>query len=297
MKLGFIGLGNMGAPMAANLRAAGFDLTVHDLNRPTAEPLLAAGAHWADAPRDVAAASDTVFTSLPGPPQVDSVVMGEGGLLAGARPGLTWIDMSTNSPLLVQRLAAALIPEGVAVLDAPVTGAVDGAWDGTLTIFVGGDRTVFDRHRQVFDPLGETVFYAGPLGAGLVAKLVTNLLWFVHAAAIGEALVLGRRAGLDLELLWTIIKSSAGNSWVAEHDVPAIFRGDYDPSFTLDLCSKDLGLIHGLGRQYDVPLEIGGLVDQIFQRARVQYGGDRGEMHVVKLVEDATGTSLQVPGF
>jgi 3-hydroxyisobutyrate dehydrogenase-like beta-hydroxyacid dehydrogenase len=143
--------------------------------------------------------------------------------------------------------------------------------------------------------MGKKIFHAGPLGTGLAAKLVTNLLWFINAVAIGEGMVLGAKAGIELTMLWDIIKSSAGNSWVAEHDVPAIFRGDYDPSFTLDLCNKDLALIQGLGRQLGIPLEMGALAEQTFRRAQAQYGGDQGELHVVKLLEDATETNLQVP--
>ena len=297
MKVGFIGLGNMGNPMAANVLRAGFDLTVHDLRREAAENLLAAGAQWAPSPAALAQQVETIVLSLPGPPQVEKVMTGENGVLAGLRPGSTWIDMSTSACDLFRRLAAEVAARGGDALDAPVTGAADGAQAGTLSIFVGGDAAVLARQRPLLEVMGAQIFHAGPAGAGLAAKLLTNLLWFIHAAAIGEGLLLGVRAGIEPTTLWEIIKASAGNSWVAEHDVPAIFRGDYDPSFTLDLCCKDLGLIHDLGRALDVPLEVGALAEQIFQRARVQYGGDRGELHVVKLLEDASGVSLQVEQF
>ena len=297
MHVGFIGLGNMGNPMAHNVLRAGFSLTVHDLRPAAAAGLLDEGARWADTPAAVARETETVILSLPGPPQVEAVMGGEDGVLAGLQPGATWIDMSTSSRQLFRRLAGDVQERGAHALDAPVTGAVDGAQRGALTIFVGGDAAVLDRQRPVLEAMGRTIFHAGPLGAGLAAKLLTNLLWFIHAAALGEGLVLGARAGIDLPVLWEIIKSSAGNSWVAQHDTPSVFRGDYDPSFTLDLCCKDLGLIHDLGAELDVPLELGALAEQIFHRARVTYGGDRGEMHVVKLLEDATGTPLQVAHF
>ena len=297
MQVGFIGLGNMGNPMAHNVLHAGFTLIVNDIRPSAAEGLLGGGARWADTPAAVARQADTVILSLPGPPQVEAVMAGEDGALAGLQPGATWIDMSTSSRQLFRRLADEVQARGGHALDAPVTGAVDGAQRGELTIFVGGDPDVLERQRPVLESMGQTIFHAGPLGAGLAAKLLTNLLWFIHAAALGEGLVLGARAGIDLPVLWEIIKSSAGSSWVAEHDTPSVFRGDYDPSFTLDLCCKDLGLIHNLGSELDVPLELGALVEQIFHRARVTYGGDRGEMHVVKLLEDATGTQLQVPQF
>jgi len=297
MQVGFIGLGNMGNPMAHNILRAGFALTVHDLRPAAAANLLDDGARWAETPAAVARQAETIILSLPGPPQVESVMLGADGVLAGLQPGATWIDMSTTSRQLCLRLADEVRERGAHALDAPVTGAVDGAQQGALTIFVGGDAAVLERQRPLLKTMGETIFHAGPLGAGLAAKLLTNLLWFIHAAALSEGLVLGARAGIELPVLWEIIKSSAGNSWVAEHDTPSVFGGDYDPSFTLDLCCKDLGLIHDLGSELDVPLELGALVEQIFHRARVTYGGDQGEMHVVKLLEDATGTALQVPQF
>jgi 3-hydroxyisobutyrate dehydrogenase len=293
MKVGFVGLGNMGRPMAENLLRAGFDLTVHDLHRATAEPLLKAGAQWAKSPRELAANCDTVVSSLPGPSQVAAVACGERGLLAGLNRGSTWIEMSTSSISLIRELAAEAEKRGAHILDAPVTGAVDGAEAGKLTIFVGGPADTLKHQRPLLEALSERVFHAGPLGAGLAAKLVTNLLWFINAVAIGEGLLLGAKAGIELTTLWEIIKSSAGNSWVAEHDVPSIFRGDYDPSFSLALCTKDLNLIHELGRELGVPLELGALAEQTFRRAEVQYGPDQGEMHVVKLLEEVTGTSLQ----
>jgi 3-hydroxyisobutyrate dehydrogenase len=294
MVVGFIGLGNMGLPMARNVLKSGFELLVHDLRHAAAEPLTSLGARWADSPREIAQQVDTVITSLPGPPQVESVAFGQDGLLSGLRPGTTWIEMSTSSPDLLAHLADEAGKIGVTILDAPVTGAVDGAQAGTLTIFAGGPAEALERQRPLLESMGRQIFHTGPAGTGLAAKLLTNLLWFVNAAAIGEALILGAKAGIELTDLWEIIKSSAGNSWVAEHDVPAIFQGHYDPSFTLDLCCKDLRLINELGRSLDVPLELGSLAAHLFHRAQVQYGGEKGEMHVVKLLEDFTGTNLQV---
>jgi 3-hydroxyisobutyrate dehydrogenase-like beta-hydroxyacid dehydrogenase len=297
MKVGFIGLGQMGRPMAANIINAGYEVIVHDLRREAGEFLLDKGATWSDEAQTVAEMASAVITSLPGPTEVELVMQGEHGVLAGLRPGSTWIDVSTSSPALTRRIAALADQKGADTLDAPVTGAVDGAVAGTLTFFVGGDADVFERHRQLLAAMGENIFHCGPLGTGLAAKLLTNLLWFINAVAIGEGMMLGARAGIELQALWQIIKSSAGNSWVAEHDVPSIFRGDYDPSFTLDLCCKDLHLIQSLGRELEVPLELGGRAESIFLQARARYGGDAGEMHVVKLLEDLVGTRLQVPGF
>ncbi len=293
MEVGFIGLGNMGLPMARNALKSGFDLVVHDLRRTAAEPLILLGARWAGSPRELAQQVDTVITSLPGPPQVEAVAFGPDGLFSGMRPDATWIEMSTSSPELLARLADEAGKIGVTILDAPVTGAVDGAQAGMLTIFAGGPREALEQQRPLLASMGRQIFHTGSLGTGLAAKLLTNLLWFVNAAAIGEAMILGARAGIELTNLWEIIKASAGNSWVAEHDVPALFQGHYDPSFTLDLCCKDLRLINELGRSLDVPLELGSLVGHLFHRAQVQYGGEKGEMHVVKLLEDLTGTYLR----
>ena len=225
MKIGFLGLGNMGNPMARNLQAAGFSLRIFDLNRSVAAELIAGGAGWAESSRDLAASADVVITSLPGQPQVEAALLGEDGVLAGLEANAILIDMSTNERQLVARIADLAAERGAHVLDAPVTGAVDGARDGRLTIYVGGDDEVFARSEPVFIPLGRTI-HMGALGSGNVTKLITNLLWFVNAVSIGEGLLLGKQAGIDLETLWDAIKSSVGNSFVVEHDVPSIFRGD-----------------------------------------------------------------------
>ena len=295
--IGFIGLGNMGNPMARNLLAAGFKLVVHDLNRASADNLLALGAAWADSPRDVASQVDTVLTMLPSPQAVTAVVSGDQGILAGLPSGKTWIDCSTNGQASFLQLAAWFAEKGCHVLDAPVTGAVDGAHQGELVIFVGGETAVLQQNHAILDAMAAKVHHAGPLGAGIAAKLLTNMLWFVNACAIGEAFVMGAKAGIDLTTLWEIIKTSAGNSWVAEHDVPSIFAGHYDPSFTLDLCVKDLRLIHELARHLQIPLAMGGTADEVFRRAQAKYGGNMGELHVVKLLEEVTDTSLQVAAF
>lgn len=296
IKIGFIGVGNMGNPMCANLIKAGFPTTVHDVRRERAEDLVALGATWADSPADAASLADVVVLCLPSEREVEAVALGAAGVLFAMRPGTSLIDTSTSAPELVRRMAEVGSARGIAVLDAPVSGAVDGARNGTLAIFVGGDRVVVERHRPVFDALGTRIFHAGPLGAGLAAKLLTNLLWYVHAAAIGEAMVLGVRAGIDLLMIKDIIEASCGTSWVATHDIPTIYRGDYDTSFSLELCAKDLRLIMQLGRMLGVPLELGGHAEDIFRRARDRYGAAAGELSVVRLVEDAVGVRLEATG-
>ena len=296
-RLGFVGLGNLGQHLASSLLRAGFPLTVHDRDEVAARPLLDAGAAWASSPRDVAAASDSVFTCLPSPRAVDDVVAGESGLLGGMRAGGTWIDTSTNDPHELQRLAALAAAAGVSCLEAPVTGGVHLAASGQITVLVGGDAEVFEAHLPAFEAIGDKVFLIGPLGSASVIKVITNMLAFIHLVAAGEALMLAKRAGLDLAQSFEVIRASSGNSFVHETESQVILNGSYDIGFTMDLACKDLGFANELGREYGVPLELAGLVEQTFLRAREEYGGSAWSPMVVKLLEDALGTDLRAPGF
>lgn len=294
---GFIGIGNLGLPLATNLLKAGFGVTVHDLNRAAAEPLLAAGARWADSPQAAAVASEAVITCLPSPRAVTAVVSGERGVLAGLRPGGTWIEMSTNDLHEVQRLAGLAAERGIATLESPVTGGVHKAAAGAITVLVGGEPAVFEAHRPALEAMGGRVFYMGALGKASVIKVITNMLAFIHLVAAGEALMLARRGGIDLRQAFEVIKASSGNSFVHETESQVILNGSYNINFTMDLACKDLHFAHELGREYGVPLELAGLVEQIFIRARSQYGGGAWSSQVVKLLEDALGTDLRAPGF
>jgi 3-hydroxyisobutyrate dehydrogenase len=298
MRLGFVGLGNLGRQLAGRLVGAGFPLTVYDLDESAAGPLLAAGARWADSPCAVARASDSVLTCLPSPAAVTEVVCGaDKGLLAGMVPGATWIDTSTNDPQELRRLADVAAAAGVQCLEAPVTGGVHLAAAGRLTIFVGGEQAVFESHRPAFEAIGRRVLYLGPLGNASTMKVITNMLALSHLVAAGEALMLARRAGLDLGQAFEAIRASSGNSFVHETESQVILNGSYDIGFTLDLACKDLGLARELGREHRVPLEIATLVEQTFIRAREQYGGSAWSPMVVKLLEDALQTDLRAPGF
>jgi 3-hydroxyisobutyrate dehydrogenase-like beta-hydroxyacid dehydrogenase len=291
----FIGVGNMGHPMAANLLKAGYPLTVLDVAPDKAQDLLAQGAQWANNLHQGVAASDVVMASLPGPAQVQAVMLGEAGVMAALRPGMTVIDTSTSAVDLVRQLADLARQRGGDFLEAPVTNAVDFAALGRLSIFVGGDEAVYQRHRPVFEVLGEKIFHVGAHGNGAIIKLLTNLLWFVSAAAIGEGLMMGAKAGIPLDTVWEAIKSSAGNSWVAQHDVPSIFAGHYDPSFSLALCCKDLGLINQVAQSQGFELTMGALAQKVFQQAMQTYGPDAGELHVVRLLEERAGLLLRPP--
>ena len=285
----------MGHPMAANLLKAGHPLTVFDISPDKAQDLLAQGAQWASSLHQGVAACDVVMASLPGPAQVQAVMLGDAGVMAALRPGMSVIDTSTSSVDLVRQLADLARQRGGDFLEAPVTNAVDFAALGRLSIFVGGDEAVYQRHRPIFEVLGEKIFHVGVHGNGATIKLLTNLLWFVSAAAIGEGLMMGAKAGIPLDTVWEAIKSSAGNSWVAQHDVPSIFAGHYDPSFSLALCCKDLGLINQVAQSQGFELTMGALAQKVFQQAMQTYGPDAGELHVVRLLEERAGLLLRPP--
>ena len=296
-RFGFIGIGNLGVHLAGSLVRAGFAVTVHDLNKDAAAGLLAAGARWADSPQAVAAVSDSVFTCLHSPKAVATVVSGERGILAGLQPGGTWIDMSTNDRHEILRLAELAQRHGVACLESPVTGGVHKAAAGAITVLVGGDEAVYQAHLPALQVMGDKVFYMGPLGSASVIKVITNMLAFIHLVAAGEALMLAKRGGLDLAQSFEAIKASSGNSFVHETESQVILNGSYNIGFTMDLACKDLNFAMQLGRDFGVPLEIAGLVEQTFIRARSQYGGGAWSSQVVKLLEDALGTDLRASGF
>ena len=293
MRIGFMGLGNIGNPMAVNLSRAGFSLRVHDLRRERADNLVALGASWADSPRELAAACDVVMTSLPGPREVAKVIDGPDGVMEGIREGATVIDLSTNSVPEVRRLGETLAARGVGMLDSPVTGGSAKARRGEVTMFVGGERERFDRLRPVFDGIGDRIFYMGQLGAGNNTKLITNMIGFIQILALGEGMILGARGGLDLATLREAILASTARSAMADYDLPMIFDGSYDPSFSLELVCKDIRLAVELARDLDVPVELAALTEQICNRARIQYGGGEPILKIAKLLEDATGVDLR----
>ncbi|MEP7203775.1 MAG: NAD(P)-dependent oxidoreductase [Ilumatobacteraceae bacterium] len=296
-RVGFVGLGNLGVHLAHSLLRAGHQLTINDLNRSAAASLESAGATWAESVHDLAAASDVVFTCLPSPAAVNAVVAGEGGVLGGLRTGSTWIDMSTQDQAETMRLGALAVEHGVRMLEAPVTGGVHKAAAGEITVLVGGDENAFEEHHDLLGAVGSPVLYMGPLGSAAVIKVITNMLAFIHLVAAGEALMLAKQGGLDLRKSFEAILNSSGNSFVHETESQVILNGSYNIGFTMDLACKDLGFATRLGREFGVPLELAGLVEQTFIRARSQYGGGAWSSQVVKLLEEAVGTDLRAPGF
>ena len=297
MTYGFIGLGNLGGKLAASLVRAGFDLVVYDLDPAAADALAAAGARRAGSPAEVAAASEAVITCLPSPVVSARALEGADGILAGARPGAVWIEMSTNNRDAIVALAAKAAAKGVATLECPVTGGVHLAASGDVAVIVGGDAELFERHRPALAAMGRRLFHVGPIGAASLIKVITNMLAFIHLVAAGEALMLAKRGGLDLAQAFEVIRASSGNSFVHETESQLILNGSYNINFTMDLACKDLGFALNFGREFGVPLELAAIVEQRFVRARETYGGKAWSTAVVKLLEDALRTDLRAPGF
>ena len=297
MNIGFVGLGIMGASMASNLQAAGHALFVHDVRKPAAAPHLARGAVWKDTPRAVAEAAEVVFTSLPGPPEVEQVAIGAEGLLHGVRAGSAVFDLSTNAPALVRRLDGLFAARGAHVLDAPVSGGPTGAKSRRLAIWVGGERSVYDRYRPLLEAMGDQPYYVGPVGAGAVAKLVHNCASFTIRAVLAEVFSMGVKAGVAPELLWQAVRQ--GNSGrrrtfdvLAEKFLPGEFE---PPSFALRLGHKDVSLATALGREVGVPMRLANLALEEITEALGRGWGDRDSSSFMLLEEERAGVDIKVP--
>jgi 3-hydroxyisobutyrate dehydrogenase-like beta-hydroxyacid dehydrogenase len=297
MNVGFIGLGLMGGSMAMNLQAAGHRLAVHDLRRESAAPHLAKGAEWKDSPRAVAEASDVVFTSLPGPPEVTAVATGANGLLHGMRRGAALFDLSTNSPAVVRRLHAEFATRGVAVLDAPVSGGPSGAKSRKLAIWVGGDRALFDQHRPLLEAMGDQPYYVGPIGAGAVAKLVHNCASFTIRVALAEVFCMGVKAGVDADLLWQAVRQGAsGRARTFDRLADKFLSGAFDPpSFALALAHKDVSLATQLGREVGVPMRLANLALAEMTEAMNRGWAHRDSSVFMLLEEERAGVDIKVP--
>ena len=292
MNIGFIGLGNMGGGMAANVLRAGHDLTVHDLRREAATPLLENGASWADTPAEVAAASDVVLTSLPGPREVEAIALGDSGVLEGSTSGKVYIDLSTSSPTLIRSIAEDFAAKGVSVLDAPVSGGPVGARTGRLAVMVGGDREVYERVKPALDAIGDKVSYIGPIGSGSIAKLMHNCIGYGLQTIVAECLTLGVKAGVDPEPLFEAISNgSVGRGSSFANTYPNTFlAGNFDPpSFALRLAHKDVSLALELAREYGVPMSVGNIAHQELTSALNRGWADLDSRVAMKLQEERAG--------
>jgi 2-hydroxy-3-oxopropionate reductase len=287
--IGFIGLGIMGRPMARNLLKAGHALIVHSRSRGPVDELVAAGAKAGTSPKDVASRSDVLITMLPNSPDVELVALGKDGIVEGARSGLIYIDMSTISPLVSQKVAQALEAKGVRMLDAPVSGGEKGAIDGALSIMVGGDQAVFDQVLPILQAMGKTITRLGPLGFGGFTKLANQIIVAVNLTALGEALTLAKKAGLDRELTLKALAGGLAGSKCLEQKTPNYVAGSYKPGFKIDLHFKDLGLIMESARALGVPLPATAVVQELFSALRVKGRGELDHSAVITLLEDLAG--------
>jgi len=287
--IGFIGLGIMGRPMAKNLLKAGHSLVVHNRSRGVVEELGREGAKVATSPREVAAQSDVLITMLPNSPDVEDVALGKNGIIDGARSGLLYADMSTISPIVSQKVGAALSAKGVKMVDAPVSGGEKGAIDAALSIMVGGDKAVFDTLLPIFQVMGKTITLLGPLGAGGFTKLANQIIVAVNLTALGEALTLAKKAGLDREQTLTALGGGLAGSRCLEQKKPNYVSGTYNPGFKIDLHYKDLGLIMDAARALGVPLPATAVVQELFSALRVKGKGGLDHSGVITLLEDLAG--------
>ncbi len=295
--VGFIGLGNVGANLAGSLVIGGHDLTVFDLEREAATPLLEGGARWADSPADLAAHADLVITCLPSPAASAEVVEGDDGLLGTLRPGSVWVEMSTTDEAEVRRLAGRLAAVGVAAADCPVSGGCHRAATGNISIFAGCDRPVFERLLPVLTTIGRHVLHTGPLGTASVLKVVTNYLATAHLEALTEALVVAAAAGMDLNTTYDAIRISSGNSFVHETEGQVILNGSRDIGFTLGLVAKDLHLFQSVADRAEVPLRLLPLLQDGVAEALELYGPDEWSPNIIRGLEAATGLAVRAPGF
>ena len=287
--IGFIGLGIMGRPMARNLLKAGHSLVVHSRSQGPVQELIKEGARAAQSPKAVAAEVDLLITMLPNSPDVELVALGPSGIRESARKGLTFVDMSTISPLVSQKVAAALEPLGVRMLDAPVSGGERGAIEGTLSIMVGGEKAVFDSVLPVFQAMGKTITHLGPLGAGGFAKLANQIIVAVNLTAIAEALTLAAKAGLDRELTIKALSGGLAGSRCLDQKSPNYLSGAYAPGFKVDLHWKDLGLIMEAGKALGVPLPTTAVVQELFHTLSIRGRGGLDHSGVITLLEELAG--------
>ncbi len=292
-RVGFIGLGIMGQPMALNVLRAGYPLTVWNRTPSKADPLLAEGAAWADSPADVARASDVVITIVSDTPDVEEVILGPRGIIHGARPGMVVIDMSTISPHATMRIAQKLAEKGVEMLDAPVSGGDIGAREGTLSIMVGGKPEVFERCLPIFRAMGRRITHVGPNGAGQFTKLVNQIIVVGNTLAMAEGLVFAAKAGLDLEKVLEAVSAGAAGSWMLSNRGPQIIRGDFRPGFTVRLQQKDVRLVLEAAREMSVPLPGTALIHELYHAVEARGLAEEGNHALVKALEWLAGVEAR----
>lgn len=297
MKIGFIGLGNVGGKLAGSLLRNGYDLTVRDLDRDLAQPFMDKGARWAESPKELAENVDIVITCLPSPAACSQVMEAKNGLLHGLSSGKIWLEMSTTDDAEVKRLGALVESTGAQAMDCPVSGGCHRAATGNISIFAGGSRAAFERVLPVLSILGRRVLHTGDIGSASVLKVMTNYLATTNLCSLAEALIVCKKAGLDLGTTYEAIRISSGNSFVHETESQLILNGSRNVNFTMDLVIKDVGLFDSLAQQLGVPLEISPLVLDIFKDGQARFGAREWSTNIVKRLEEACDLEVLAPGF
>ena len=297
MKVGFIGLGTMGASMASNLQKAQVKLVVHDIDKAAAERHIADGAEWADSPKALAEQCDVIFASLPGPPEVEAVAMGDDGLILGMKRNAAFFDLSTNSPTVVRQIAADFAERGFHLLDAPVSGGPAGAASGKLALWVGGEEAAFNDHKRLLDAIGDQARYIGPVGAGSVAKLVHNCAGYAIQTALAEVFTLGVKGGVEPLALWEAVRMGAqGRRRTFDGLKDQFLPHKYDPAaFALRLAHKDVTLATQLGRELGVPMKVANLALADMTEALNREGWDKKDSRVAMVLqEERSGVEIKV---
>ena len=297
MKIGFIGLGNVGGKLAGSLLRNGFDLTVRDLNQEIARPFLEKGAKWAESPKQLAETVELIITCLPNPAASAMVLEAEDGVLAGISPGKVWAEMSTTDEEEVKRLGAKVQAIGGEALDCPVSGGCHRAATGNISIFVGGDRSSFEKILPVMKVLGRRILHTGALGSASVLKVMTNYLATANLVTLCEALTTAKKAGMDLSTTYEAIRISSGNSFVHETESQVILNGSRDINFTMDLVLKDISLFQAIAERAGVPLEVSPLLIDIFKDGEERYGSREWSPNIVRRLEEACDTQVLASGF
>ena len=297
MKIGFIGLGNIGAPIAGQLLRAGHALLVHDIRRAAADRLLEAGAAWTETPAALAAECEVVATCLPGPSEMEAVCLGPGGIVAQMKSGALYIDHTTNAPDLIRRVHAVLAEKGVAMLDAPVSGGMEGAQTRDLLVMAGGDPTAFERARPLLDAIAKRVMHIGGIGTGSVAKIMHNSATFTLDLVMAECWTVALKAGIDAATIVNVFNEAAlGHMMNLKVRLPAtLFRGDFDPRFSLGLARKDLGLALDLARATNTPMRLGALCEQEMIEAIGHGWAKRDASIFLTLQEERAGVQVRLP--
>jgi 2-hydroxymethylglutarate dehydrogenase len=295
MDIGFIGIGQMGKHMVNRIIDAGYKLTVNDINKESAAPIISKGAKWSDTPKDVAKTCQVVVSSLPTPKIVEQVVYGQNGLKQGWKAGDIYIDMSTNSPALMQRIAKDAAKMGVAVLDAPVSGGTKGAEKGTLTIMVGGETDTLEKVKRLLESMGQRIFPVGGVGCGNTAKLMNNLISLACNSASAEGFALGTKAGIKPDVLLEILKVSTGDNWCARQFPNTTFKGNFEPGFKISLAYKDINLALDLAKENGVPVPVSIAVAKDLQETIADGFADKGVDAVILSREKAAGVKVRLP--